>query len=158
MTINFADLAKTKQLRDFFQQHGRIYIVIDATHDDVKVPDFLKDDPALRLVLNNRMPQAIYIKDGEVSSVFSFSGQSHRCTIPVSRIWAAYQPDNESAQSLTWEDAVPGNIRDLVDAARSIPEDDGEDQNPQSIASTDSTAEKSTDSSARKKSHLRVVK
>jgi len=167
MTIQFADIAKAKQLRDFFQQYGRIYIVVDATSDTVDVPDFLRGDPALRLALNVRMPQAIYIKDDALTSNFSFSGQSHLCCIPMAYIWAAYQPDGDIEQGLIWEDSVPETIRLVVNAARALPDglpDTSSDESPKTLSAVE-TASASLDSEPaiqeekpRPVRHLRVVK
>jgi len=155
MTIQFSNAAKAKQLREFFQQHGRVYIVVDATRDDVGVPDFLKGDPALRLVLNSRMPQPIYIRDDALTSDFSFSGQSHTCHIPMAYIWAAYQPDGDLEQGLVWEDCVPETIRVVVNAARGLQETSNFKQSADAIVATTTEKEAVPEKKAR---HLRVVK
>jgi len=155
MTIQFSNAAKAKQLREFFQQHGRIYIVVDATRDDVGVPDFLKGDPALRLVLNNRMPQPIYIRDDALTSDFSFSGQSHACHIPMAYIWAAYQPDGDLEQGLVWEDCVPETIRVVVNAARGLQETTNIEQPADAVTATPIEKEAVPEKKVR---HLRVVK
>jgi stringent starvation protein B len=152
MTIQFTNAAKAKQLREFFQQHGRVYIVVDATHDDVDVPDFLKGDPALRLVLNNRMPQPIHIHDDALTSDFSFSGQPHSCYIPMAYIWAAYQPEGDMEQGLIWEDCVPETIRVVVNAARGLNPETEQEPEEQDHDNT------STKPAGRKVRHLRVVK
>jgi len=126
MSLSFANAAKAKKLKEFFQQHGRIYIVVDATSDEVVVPDFLKGDPALRLVLNMRMPQVIHIREDLLESDFSFSGQIHTCRIPMSRIWAAYLPEGDIEQGIIWEEDVPETIRAVVSAVRSLQEDGAE--------------------------------
>ncbi|MBL4760601.1 MAG: hypothetical protein JKY80_07105 [Mariprofundaceae bacterium] len=156
MTIQFANAAKAKQLREFFQQHGRIYIVVDATRDDVVVPDFLKGDPALRLVLNSRMPQPIYIRDDALTSDFSFSGQSHTCHIPLAYIWAAYQPDSDLEQGLVWEDCVPESIRVVVNAARGLQDTSTSDE--PLLNSSTSISSKENVGTKKKVRHLRVVK
>jgi len=114
MTIDFSQKAKAKQLHDFFQRAGRIYIVVDATADAVDVPEYLKGDPALRLAFNVRMPQAVYIRAEGVSSVLSFSGQTHDCFIPLQYIWGAYEPDGDLENGLIWEDNVPEVIRSAL--------------------------------------------
>jgi len=114
MSIDFSQKAKAKQLNDYFQSSGRIYIVIDGTADAVDVPDYLKGDPALRLALNVRMRQPIYIRDEGVSSVLSFSGQAHDCFVPLQYIWAAYEPDGDLESGLIWEDAVPEVVRSAL--------------------------------------------
>jgi len=156
MTIQFADAAKSKQLKAFFQEHGRIYIVVDATRDDVNVPGFLKGDPALRLVLNNRMPQPIYIRDDALTSEFSFSGKSHTCHIPMAYIWAAYQPESDLEQGLIWENSVPETIRVVVNAARGLQEEKPSVDVEAAVEATPSKAESPTPE--RKVRHLRVVK
>ena len=56
VTIEFAGVAKARKLREYFARHRRIYIVVNATGDDVIVPGHLHGDPALRLVLNAGSP------------------------------------------------------------------------------------------------------
>ncbi|MDQ6952529.1 MAG: ClpXP protease specificity-enhancing factor SspB [Mariprofundaceae bacterium] len=114
MSIDFKQKAKAKQLNDYFQSSGRIYIVVDGTADTVDVPEYLKGDPALRLALNVRMRQPIYIRDTGVSSVLSFSGKAHDCFIPLQCIWGAYEPDGDLESGLIWEDAVPEVIRSAL--------------------------------------------
>ncbi len=125
MSLSFADAAKAKKLREYFNRHGRIYIVIDATQDDVLVPESLSGDPALRLVLNMRMPQIIHINDDRIDSDFSFSGQIFSCQIPMHTIWAAYLPEGELEQGIIWDDSVPEMIKAIVQAVRSNMSDEG---------------------------------
>jgi len=172
MSLSFADAAKAKKLNDFFQKHGRIYIVVDATSDEVIVPSFLKGDPALRLVLNMRMPQAIHIRDDALESDFSFSGQVYTCLIPMERIWAAYLPEGDMEHGIVWEENVPETIRAVVSAVRSLQEDEPtQDESveiteeraveKQSIAQgekTEDVLETDEKPIARKVRHLRVVK
>lgn len=119
MSLSFTDAAKARQLKEYFNRHGRIYIVVDATSDDVQLPDHLKGDPALRLVLNVRMPQPIHIRDDRVDSDFSFSGVVYACSIPMHTIWGAYLPEGELEQGIIWDDSVPEMIRAIIQAVRS---------------------------------------
>ncbi|MDQ6997231.1 MAG: ClpXP protease specificity-enhancing factor SspB [Mariprofundus sp.] len=125
MSLSFSDAAKAKKLREYFNRHGRIYIVVDATQDDVLVPESLSGDPALRLVLNIRMPQIIHIHDDRIDSDFSFSGQTFSCKIPMHTIWAAYLPEGELEQGIIWDDSVPEMIKAIVQAVRSNMSDEG---------------------------------
>lgn len=164
MNLSFADAAKAKQLREFFSKHGRIYIVVDASSDDVDVPEEFRGDPALRLVLNQRMPQPIYIREDAVSSDFSFSGRVYPCRIPMHAIWAAYLPEGALEQGIVWDADVPEMIRTMVQAVRSLQEEqDGEERESQASeaeeqasASPEQKQEKAT--RGRRKGHLRVVK
>jgi len=177
MSLSFADAAKAKQLREYFNRHGRIYIVVDATREEVLVPDHLRGDPALRLVLNVRMPQIIRIHDDAVVSDFSFSGQIFSCRIPMHTIWASYLPEGELEQGIIWDDSVPEMIKAIVSGARSAMPDAQEpvveqgNTAPVSMAAVDSRpsgsagmtvieggANKEPVNKARKTSHLRVVK
>ncbi|MDX8388139.1 MAG: ClpXP protease specificity-enhancing factor SspB [Ghiorsea sp.] len=119
VSINFEDALKAKKLRAYFNEHGRIYIIVDATSDDVMVPDFLKGDPALPLVLNARMPQPIYIRDSFLESNFTFSGVSHHCVIPMNRIWASYLPESDMSSGMVWDEAVPEVVKVMMDDAQS---------------------------------------
>jgi stringent starvation protein B len=127
MNLSFSDAAKAKQLREYFNRHGRIYIVVDATRDEVIVPEHLRGDPALRLVLNLRMPQPIHIRDDRGDSDFSFSGQIFACSIPMHTIWATYLPEGEIEQGIIWDDSVPEMIRVIVQAVRSNLSEDADE-------------------------------
>jgi len=159
MSLSFANAAKAKKLKEFFQQHGRIYIVVDATSDEVVVPNFLKGDPALRLVLNMRMPQVIHIREDALESDFSFSGQVYTCRIPMNRIWAAYLPEGDMEQGIIWEEDVPETIRAVVSAVRSLKEDDSETEHLEAnMEEEQHDSEPENKPEERKVRHLRVVK
>ncbi len=168
MSLSFTNAAKAKKLNDFFQKHGRIYIVVDATGDEVIVPDFLKGDPALRLVLNIRMPQPIHIREDALESDFSFSGQVYTCRIPMDRIWAAYLPEGDMEHGIVWEEDVPETIRAVVNAVRSLQEADSaeggsqeqaiEGQSSVMASESEQLPEDDEKPAVRKVRHLRVVK
>ena len=167
MSLSFANAAKAKKLNEFFQKHARIYVVVDATSDEVIVPNFLKGDPALRLVLNLRMPQPIHIRDDALESDFSFSGQVYTCRIPMDRIWATYLPEGDMEHGIVWEEDVPETIRAVVNAVRNLQEDEPKDGSPKEIAEAEEqpvAAEQDSDQPEsdkpveRKVRHLRVVK
>jgi len=181
MSLSFSDAAKAKQLRKYFNRHSRIYIVVDATHDEVIVPESLHGDPALRLVLNVRMPQMIKIGDDRLDSDFSFSGQIFSCQIPMHTIWATYLPEGELEQGIIWDDSVPEMVQAIVQSVRSNMSDEGvqtlkhkkqatetdnetDGERKIAAASTISVIEggggshKTDGAKTRKTSHLRVVK
>jgi stringent starvation protein B len=180
MSLSFSDAAKAKALREYFSRHGRIYIVVDATSDDVLLPDNLKGDPALRLVLNSRMPQAIQIRDDRLDSDFSFSGTVYSCRIPMHTIWAAYLPDGDLEQGIIWDENIPELIKTIVKAVRSnIPDTDEsadtEQEDPIELPATEdkqgsaaatsisvidggAVANDKPNRTERKTGHLRVVK
>ena len=158
MSLSFSDAAKAKKLKDFFARHGRIYIVVNATSDDVQVPDHFRGDPALRLVLNSRMPQPIYIRDDAVDSDFSFSGQVYSCHIPMHTIWAAYLPEGDLEQGLIWDNDVPEMIRSIVQAVRGMHNqiEGGAEENTTPADNAEEPAEQPTE--GRRVGHLRVIK
>ncbi len=159
MTLSFSNAAKAKQLREYFQQHGRIYIVVDATQDDMTIPERLLGDPALRLVLNVRMPQTIHIRDEELISDFSFGGSIFPCRIPMARIWASYLPEGNMETGIIWEQDVPETIRTVVQAVRNLQEQAKEAAVAESsAASDDAPAAEVAEAGGRKIRHLRVVK
>ncbi len=160
MSIDFADAAKARALREYFNRHGRIYIVVDATGDDVRVPEQFRGDPALRLVLNVRMPQPIHIRDDALESDFSFGGVAFPCHVPMRRIWAAYLPEGDLDQGLVWENDVPEVIRAVVGAMRA-----GAPEAPEGgkAAAGDADGDRGKDrgeeqAAGRRVRHLRVVK
>jgi len=158
MTVEFAGAAKAKQLREYFARHGRIYIVVNATDDDVVVPEHLHGDPALRLVLNARMPQAIIIKDDVLESGFSFSGNIFHCSIPMQDIWAAYVPEQQIENGILWEDDVPETIRAVVKAVRGMREDGSPNEAENNPATETLKPEEEKEQVGRRVGHLRVIK
>ncbi len=162
MPTDFSDAAKAKQIREFFQRHGRIYIVVDATGDDVEVPERFRGDPALRLVLNVRMPQPIYIRTDAIESEFSFGGVPYPCRIPMRRIWAMYVPGREQETGVVWERDVPEIIRAVAQAARASaaeePEEPQQARSEEEKAQTDTNEHSPEPSKPRRVRHLRVIK
>jgi len=156
MTVEFAGAAKAKQLREYFARHGRIYIVVNATDDDVVVPEHLHGDPALRLVLNVRMPQIIFIKDDMLESELSFSGNLFHCSIPMQAIWAAYMPEQQIENGILWEDDVPETIRAVVKSVRGLREDGNKDELENNPDTKPPEAEEGQ--GGRRVGHLRVIK
>jgi len=152
------DTAKARKLREFFQKHGRIFIVVDATAETVRVPEYLKGDPALRLVLSVRMPQAISFNDDALESELSFSGKPFPCHIPMRYIWASYVPEQGLDTGILWEADMPDSVRAVVSAARKLHESTSQD-----IAGTEHETAGGNDASdtvpaKRRIRHLRVVK
>jgi len=159
MSLSFSDAAKAKKLREFFAKHSRIYIVVNATGDDVQVPEHFRGDPALRLVLNSRMPQPIYIRDDAVDSDFSFSGQVYSCHIPMHTIWAAYLPDGDLEQGIVWDDDVPEMVRSIVQAVRGMQDlDTTEAGEASDVNAAKPSGEENKPEEGRRVGHLRVIK
>jgi len=169
MSIEFAGAAKARELREYFSRHTRIYIVVNTTGDDVLVPEHLRGDPALRLVLNARMPQHIHIGTDNLESDFTFSGSPFHCVIPMQAIWAAYMPEQQLENGILWEEDVPETIRAVVKAVHSMKDDmslDDESSSASNVSEPASQEEHSTpddagdapSSKGRRVGHLRVVK
>jgi stringent starvation protein B len=159
MKRRFANAAKARKLREYFERHKRILIVVDASRDDVIVPEHLRGDPALKLVLNVRMPQPIYIRDDCLESNFSFSGQPFACRIPMECIWAAYLSNQDVDDGILWEEDIPESVREVLRAVRNMQQDSQAARMSRSSPEKD-LGEVSHEKGAqpRKKKHLRVVK
>jgi len=160
MSIEFAGAAKARELREYFARHGRIYIVVNTTGDDVLVPEHLYGDPALRLVLNARMPQHIRITDESLESDFTFSGSPFHCVIPMQAIWAAYIPEQQIENGILWEEDVPETIRAVVKAVHSMRDEISPEQagGSASVGAESSHEVHSPSPEGRRVGHLRVVK
>lgn len=157
MRASFSDMAKAKKLREYFARHGRIYIVVDATAEDVCVPEHLKGDPALRLVLNARMPQPIHIREDALESDFSYGGRVFPTRIPMRAIWAAYVPERNMDGGILWESDVPESIRSVVKAVRKLQAE--QDRAQAAPAETGQGGTKAAPKAkGRRVQHLRVVK
>ena len=159
MSVNFTDALKAKKLRDFFYDHQRIFILVDATSEDVQLPEHLKHDYALPLVLNARMPQPIHIKDSYLESNFSFGGVSHHCVIPMKRIWAAYLPEQDLSSGILWEADMPGSVKEQVQKEVNMSEEEMQALADATVEKPRAEVDKKPESdTGRKVRHLRVVK
>jgi stringent starvation protein B len=170
MSIELAGAAKARELREYFSRHGRIYIVVNTASDEILVPEYLRGDPALRLVLNVRMPQHIRITDDSLESDLTFSGSPFHCVIPMQAIWAAYIPEQQLENGILWEDDVPETIRAVVKAVRSMRDDTDQGEGDDGVSSGAFPAKSQDDavsaivdadappSAGRRVGHLRVVK
>jgi len=145
---DFSRAAKARSLNDFFHAQGRIYIVVDATREDVILPEHLKGELSLHLVLNTKMPQIIEIKAKGVRSRFSFGGVSSDCIIAMDAIWAAFVPAGRMDDGLFWEDAMPALLREKIALAAQAEAAQQNNPDDQAVAAP----------SREKKPHLRVVK
>jgi len=152
--LDMENSAKSRKLKEYYVRHGRIFIVIDATRDDVKAPKHLLGDPALKLVLNVRMPQPIYFHNDYLESDFSFSGRSVACHIPMQAIWAAYLPNKETDGGILWEEDIPESVQAVLKSVQNQQEIDSQYDQPVSSNKVD------TEKAAPKKGkrHLRIVK
>ncbi len=130
---DFSRAAKARSLNDFFDAQGRIYIVVDATREDVTLPDHIKGEVSLHLVLNSKMPQIIEVKAKGVRSRFSFGGISSDCIIPMDAIWAAFVPGGRMDNGLFWQDAMPALVREKIERV-SQAEDDKQNNHDQAAA------------------------
>jgi len=157
MGSHMENSAKSRKLKEYYARNGRIFIVIDATRNDVKAPKHLLGDPALKLVLNVRMPQPIYFHHDYLESNFSFSGRSVACHIPMQAIWAAYLPNKESEGGILWEEDIPESVQIVLKSVRNQQEIDSQSNQPVSI---DKAKPIDTEKAAPKKgkSYLRIVK
>jgi stringent starvation protein B len=159
MSVNFTDALKAKQLRNFFYEHKRIFILVDAAAEDVLLPDHLKHDHALPLVLNARMPQPIHIGDSSLESNFSFSGVSHHCVIPMKRIWAAYLPEQDLSSGILWEADMPSSVKEQVQQEVNMSEEEMQALADATVERPNAEVAKKTEAEAgRKVRHLRVIK
>jgi len=160
MEKDMEDAAKSRQLKEYYARHGRIFVVVDATRPDVIVPDHLRQDLALTLVLNVRMPQPICFHRDYLESDFSFGGRSMACHIPMSAIWAAYLPDRPLDSGILWEQDIPAGMQAAFMAAGEQLKQAGE---PSTAKPSDRKKQEQADdgNSVRPqhgRAHLRVVK
>ncbi|MDX8393230.1 MAG: ClpXP protease specificity-enhancing factor SspB [Mariprofundales bacterium] len=156
--MEFEHKRKAKQLHDYFMQQGRIFIVVDATQDDVELPQHCLEDPSLRLILNTRMPHRIIIDDKGVHTTLSFGGIAHTCFIPLDSIWAAYSSADEDMfdKGLVWENSMPESMAVLMRAMFDAVLDE-DDAKPADIDAIDITKTKKSTPNNRR-AHLRIIK
>jgi len=161
LNARWSDAAKAKKLRSFFQKHGRIYIVVDASGKEVRVPEDFKGDPALQIVLNVRMPQSITFHDNALESELSFSGRVFPCHIPMHCIWAAYVPEHGLDAGILWENDVPDTVKTVVSTVRKLQEVDQqpvEDAEGKAISGSERVENTGIQPAEKRGRHLRVVK
>jgi len=155
MVQTFNQAQKSKDIQQYFQQQGRVYIVVDARHEGVVLPAYLKVDPTLRLILNCRMAKPIHFFHNRIESQFSFSGIASRCVIPMAAIWAAYHPELSMEEGLIWEQDIPDV---LLKKEEEVGQNESEVQVGH-VKTEDTKDDKSnTVDMPRTRGHLRIVK
>lgn len=100
---------KPEVIRFLLETEGRVMLCVDATLEGVDVPRRFQRDRELRLVLNVRMPQPIYVQPDHIESELRFGGVPHHCIVPLTAVWGAYNPD--TGHGVFWPDSMPDIIR-----------------------------------------------
>ena len=116
------------QKRDTMLQlldRGLVMVHLDPRVDGVEVPDYLSQDPTLRLNIayGFNLP-ALEIDMEGIYAVLSFGGVNHGCTIPWASVFAITMPDDQHAGRL-WPSSLPAELAEaaeaLVEAAEEPP-------------------------------------
>lgn len=82
-------------------------VVVDATHDDVVMPDYIKDrwGNQMPIDLDAKNPLNIDFDEEGVHADLAFNGHVARCTLPWRRIYIVI--DRETGQGIRLHDHAP---------------------------------------------------
>jgi stringent starvation protein B len=146
-------------------EEGDTMLCLDARCQGVRVPAQHTHDPALRLVLNMNFPQPIDITAAGISARLSFGGRRFACFIPMTALWAAFNP--HTMQGMMWPESMPPEVvQDLAEkqlAGKQQTTADSQESPQQPHGRTDTgqrTAEtpEETPHPPRQRGHLRIIK
>ena len=84
-----------------------VLIHLDARREDVRVPDHLKDHPALTLKMSYLFQGKTEHNDEGITSYLKFSGLYQECHIPWSSLWGMTSADGEQ---VVWPEDAPKEL------------------------------------------------
>ena len=102
---------------------GLVMVHLDPRCEGVVVPEWLSEDPTLRLNIayGFNLP-ALDIDEEGIYVVLSFGGQNHGCTLPWSAIFAITLPQEEH-DGQVWPSSLPKELIETMAAVETISED-----------------------------------
>lgn len=101
-------------------------IIIDATHKDVEIPEYVREEWGARLALNlvASDPLDPGFDDDALRLTLAFRGHVVRCTFPWNRIYMV--ADRETGQGAVIQTNLPEGVRSTATPPRAIVETLGE--------------------------------
>lgn len=95
-------------------------LIINATHKDVIVPEWLRAQHKDHLVLdlNANDPMNFEFELDHISADFAFSGTVVRCTIPWKRILAVFDRDTGHGVRITDPELMEAGVKQLASALK----------------------------------------
>ncbi len=95
---------------------GLVMVHLDPRVDGVKVPEWFKSDPTLRLNIayGFNLP-ALDIDEEGIYAVLSFSGVDHGCNLPWESVFAITRPDAQH-EGRMWPESLPPELVETMSA------------------------------------------
>ncbi len=95
-------------------------LIINATHEDVLIPEWLRAQHKERLVLDLQAdyPMNIEFNLEKLSADLAFSGSVVRCTVPWKRIIAVFDRDTGHGVRITDPEMMDEGVKKLVGALK----------------------------------------
>lgn len=102
----------TEEKVDLFKKllgtSGPTQTVIDATHDKVIVPNYLKQEPRLPINWSYSFKVNDFNFDmNGIQGTLSFNGNTFRTYVPWDAVWAMFKPTDMSITPKIWNENVP---------------------------------------------------
>lgn len=134
------ELSSPKDVLLHLLDEGMVMLHINAKHEDVIVPSYLKDDVHLRLNLSYRfrLPD-LQIDDEMISATLSFQKQPFRCCIPFVALWGLSQP-HDPENLIIFPDALPIEMLALALQAQQEGQEEEDAPTSSETSSTEPTA------------------
>lgn len=107
------DQPKKKDLLLEMLSESMVMLHLDATHPEVEVPSYLKEDTQLRLNISYRFANVnLEVDDQYVYAALSFQQSPFRCKIPLESIWGATQHSTQDFR--LFPDNIPPELREQL--------------------------------------------
>lgn len=87
-----------------------IFVHLDARHPEVIVPEWLKNNPALKLQLSYKFRGHIEHDELAITADLVFKGKYHSCRIPWDAVWAMIPSEGDAC---TWPLSIPKDLMAL---------------------------------------------
>lgn len=115
--------SKRSAVEELLEQ-GMVLVTVDATADDVTVPEHLQDDPQLRLNLSFRFGLPMELDDWGVRATLTFAGHPFDCRLPWSSIYLIVS--HVSGRPVLFPRDVPESLMQAFAEATRMQTEEGE--------------------------------
>lgn len=143
-------------------EEGDTMLCLDARAQGVLVPPQHASNPALRLIFNLNFRQPIEVTAEAVSANLSFGGRRFACYIPMTAVWAAFNPS--TTQGMMWPDSMPPEVVEDLAKQQQAEKQQARSASQAAVEQPQDAEQQPTETGAaappppRQKGHLRVIK
>lgn len=113
-TPSVDDLAKKEHFAEAMKR-GKTLVVVDTISHVVKIPEYLKGNPALAIAWSHKFAYTDLVSDDRgVRGTLHFKRKPHFVDLPWESIWMIYREEEGQDSSKIWQAAAPKDFLELA--------------------------------------------